>query len=94
MSQAKKFREHGKLRLSEYFKKFNENETVCVVREASVKCSFPKRIMGKSGKILGLRGSYYLVKLNDLNKEKTFIIHPVHLKLLNIKENKLIKKKQ
>jgi ribosomal protein L21E len=29
-----------------------------------------------------MRGRYYLVELNDLNKEKTFIIHPIHLRLL------------
>lgn len=76
-------RERGKIRLSEYFKKFNEGDPVCIVTEASVKCAFPKRIIGKSGKVSKKRGDCYLVQLNDLDKEKTFIIHPIHLKLLN-----------
>lgn len=82
MKIKKSIREKGKLKLSRYFKKFNEGDIVCAVSEASVRCSFPKRIIGKSGKVKGMRGRYYLVELNDLNKEKTFIIHPIHLRLL------------
>ena len=43
---------------------------------------FPKQLQGRSGVIEHTRGSSYIVKINDMNKEKTYIIHPVHLRKL------------
>jgi len=86
MGKRKTFRERGKLKLSNYFKRFNEGEDICVIREKSVKCAFPKRILGRSGKVIGKRGEYYIVRVNDLNKEKVFIIHPIHLKIIGQKK--------
>jgi ribosomal protein L21E len=83
MVTGKNIRQHGKIRLSEYFKKFKENDSVCIVREASVKSAFPKTLVGRSGKIISPRGKFYLVRINDQNKEKVYIVHPIHLKLLN-----------
>ena len=82
MLKRKKQREHGKIKLSRWFQEFKKGDRVAVVRELAVNPKFPKRLQGKSGVIDGKRGSSYIVKINDLNKEKTYIIHPVHLKKL------------
>lgn len=79
MSKRKNIKERGKVRLSEYFKSLKKGDRVAVKREQSVDASFPKRIQGRTGIIEGKRGSNYVVKLNELKKEKTFIVHPVHL---------------
>jgi len=80
--KGKRIREKGKIRLSNYFKRYVEGENVAVIKDASVSSSFPKRIVGRSGKVKGYRGSHILVELKEGNKIKTFIIHPIHLKKL------------
>tara|TARA_Y100000310_G_C20367722_1_gene662017 strand:+ start:222 stop:470 length:249 start_codon:yes stop_codon:yes gene_type:complete len=80
--KGKRIRQKGKVKLSGYFKQIEDGKKVSVVREFGVKAAFPKRILGKSGKIAGSRGKFKLVEIKDGNKTKTFIIHPVHLKLL------------
>jgi ribosomal protein L21E len=80
--KKKKIREKGKIRFSEYFKKLEEGQKVAVVREKSVKKSFPDRIIGKSGIVSGSKGSYKVIQLKDGNKTKEFLIHPINLKAL------------
>tara|TARA_Y100000034_G_C6542125_1_gene233894 strand:- start:1 stop:261 length:261 start_codon:yes stop_codon:yes gene_type:complete len=80
MVRRKSVRERGKLRFSEYFKSLKEGDKVAVVRERSETGSFPKRIQGRTGIVSGKRGKSYLVNLKEMNKEKQFIIKPIHLK--------------
>jgi ribosomal protein L21E len=80
--KAKKIRDKGKLKLSSYFKKIDDNSNVAIVKDTGVPSSFPDRIQGLSGKVVRSRGKYKDVLIKDGNKEKLFIIHPVHLKLL------------
>ena len=94
MGKKKSFRERGKIKLSHYFKRLDIGSDVCVVREKSVKCSFPDRVIGRSGKIIGIRGSHCVIKINDLDKEKIFIIHPIHLKKIMNLAPKIELKKQ
>ena len=75
-------KQHGKIQLSKYFADFETGDRVAVVRELAMTPKFPKTLQGKSGVIKDKRGNSYLVKINDLNKEKTYIIHPIHLKKL------------
>jgi len=82
MIKRKNKKEHGKIKLSRYFQSFNEGDRVAVVRELAIPTGFPKKLQGRSGVIANKRGSAYLVKIKDLNMEKTYIIHPVHLKKL------------
>lgn len=82
MLKRKSKREHGKVKLSKYFQEFKKGERVAVKRELSVQPKFPKQIQGRSGVVSGRRGNSYLVKIKDINKEKLYIIHPVHLKKL------------
>ena len=62
--KGKRIREKGKVRLSRYFKKFKTGERVGVVKALEVRAGFPKRIIGKTGKIKDMRGSYYLAEIN------------------------------
>jgi ribosomal protein L21E len=76
----KKMRTRGKLQFSRYFQKFKEGESVAVVVEPSIQSSFPKRLQGRTGKIEEKQGKVYFVKIKDQNKEKRFLIEPIHLK--------------
>ena len=71
-----------RLNLASIFKIFDKGDRITVIRELTCEPKFPKQIQGRSGVIESKRGSSYLVKIKDLNKEKTYIIHPVHLKKL------------
>jgi ribosomal protein L21E len=51
-----------------------------VVRELSQTPKFPKTLQGRTGVVDSKKGRSYVVKIKDLNKEKEYIIHPVHLK--------------
>jgi len=88
MIKRKRQRERGKIKLSRYFQEFKKGDRVGVIKELSVQPKFPKRLQGRSGMVSGKRGASYLVKIKDLNKEKTYIIHPVHLKKLKQVEKK------
>ena len=83
MAGRKKVRTRGKLMLSRYFQELGEGNRVALVREASIKCPFPKRMQGRTGIVIGKRGRAYVVLVNDLNMEKTFVITPIHLKKLS-----------
>lgn len=85
MAKRKPVRERGKIRFSEYFKKLDNGDKVAVKKEQSVENNFPKRIQGRTGTVIDQRGSNYIINLKELNKEKTFIIHPAHLKLVGKK---------
>ena len=80
MVNRKSIRTRGKLQLSRYFQVFKEGDNVSVVRERAVKSSFPVRLQGSTGVVEGKRGKAYIVKIKTQNKEKRFIIEPIHLK--------------
>lgn len=78
----KNIRERGKLKFSEYFKEIQDGERVAIVQEKSVPNNIPLRMVGLSGKVVSSRGEFKIVEIKDGNKTKSFIIHPIHLKLL------------
>jgi len=80
MSKRKKTRTRGKLQLSRYFQELETGDSVAVVKENSVKSSFPARLQGRTGIVVGKRGKAYILKIKDQNKEKEFLIEPIHLK--------------
>ncbi|MBU0894607.1 MAG: 50S ribosomal protein L21e [Nanoarchaeota archaeon] len=80
MVQKKKIKTKGKLKLSRYFQELKKGEKVSVKRESSVKSSFPLKIQGRTGVVEGKKGGVYIIKMKDQNKEKTFLIPPIHLK--------------
>lgn len=80
--RAKNIRAKGKIKLSSYFKKIDDETRVAIVDERAVRPNFPLRLRGMSGKTVGSRGKFKEVEVKDGNKLKTFVIHPVHLKVL------------
>jgi large subunit ribosomal protein L21e len=80
MIKGKPIRKKGKLQFSKYFQNLQEGDYVSVIREKSLQARFPKRLQGKTGIIRGKRGKVYIVKVKDGNKEKKFLIEPIHLK--------------
>lgn len=82
MIKRKQVRTKGKIKLSNYFQEFKQGDRIAVVRELATQPKFPKQLQGRSGIITGKRGKSYIVRIKDLNKEKTYIIHPVNLKKL------------
>ena len=80
----KNVRNRGKLSQRRFFQTFDAGEKVRLEAESSYQDGmyFP-RFHGKVG-IVGKRvGRCYEVKIKDFSKEKTLIIHPVHLVKLN-----------
>ncbi len=80
MVKRKNIRLRGKISLSSYFQKFKENDSVAVTKDVSLNSNFPKRLQGRTGKVIGKRGRAYIIKLKDQEMEKEYLIEPVHLK--------------
>ena len=80
MVNKKKVRTRGKIQLSRYFQELNKGDFVSVVKESAVQSSFPTRLQGRTGVVEGNRGKAQIVKIKDQNKEKRFLIEPIHLK--------------
>jgi ribosomal protein L21E len=80
MARRKKIRTRGKLSLSRYFQELKEGDSVAIAREPAVQSSFPERMQGRTGKVKGKRGRTYIVDIKDHEKEKTYLIAPIHLK--------------
>mgnify|MGYP001573655814 CR=1 FL=1 len=80
MVGKKSIRSRGKLQFSKYFQEFKNGESVAVIREMAVNSNFPKRLQGRTGKVEGKRGKVYIINIKDQEKEKRFLIEPIHLK--------------
>ncbi len=80
MVKRKPIRTRGKLQLSRWFQKLKKGDFVSVIKERSVESNFPKRLQGRTGIVEGKRGKVYIVKVKDQDKEKEFLIEPIHLK--------------
>ena len=79
MIKRKTLKNKGKIKLSRYFQDFEKGERVAVIKELALQPRFQQKIQGRTGIIIGKRGNSYILKIKDLNKEKIYIIHPVHL---------------
>lgn len=80
MVRRKEIRKRGKVPFSRFFQKFSDGDSVAVVREKSLNASFPERLQGRTGVVLGKRGRAYLLEIKDQTKPKQFLIQPIHLK--------------
>lgn len=80
MAKAKKASEKGKFSFTRYFQKFKEGDSVAIVRELSVKSGFPKRMQGRTGRVIKKQGAAYKVEIKDFNMPKKYLIRPIHLK--------------
>ncbi len=80
MLKYKNIHEKGKFSLARFFQKFKPGESIAVVKNLGFKFGYPKRLQGRTGKVLEKRGSAYYVEIKDLNKPKRYSIRPIHLK--------------
>ena len=79
----KRVRRRGKISLSKLFSEIKEGDRVALVRNPSFKASFPERLHGNTGKVIGKRGRAIILEVSDLGKKKTFIVKKIHLKKLS-----------
>lgn len=80
--KTKQVRTKGKISLSRYFQELKKGDFVAVVKELAIKAGFPSRLQGRTGKVEEKRGKSYVIVINDQNKEKRFLINPLHLRKL------------
>ena len=74
-------RSRGKISLTRYLQDFKLNEKVVLDAEPSFqKGMYYPRFHGKAATVTGKQGDCYVVKIKDGNKDKSLIIHPIHLK--------------
>ncbi len=67
--------------ITRFLQEFKIGQTVIIMPEPSSHKGMPfSRFKGKAGKIIGKRGSSYLVELKDGKMSKTIISRPEHLK--------------
>lgn len=77
----KKKSEKGKLSISSFIKELNTGEKVVLKAEPSYqKGMYFHRFHGKTGVVKAKKGRCYEVLVRDGGKQKTLIVHPVHLK--------------
>ena len=80
---TKERREKGKISISRFMQSFEAGQKVNLSIEPSFhKGSYHSRFIGKTGVVKGSRGRCYEVAVKDGGKEKLFIIHPIHLKMI------------
>lgn len=80
MRSHKRMRQRGKFSLMRFFQKFAPGQAVAVVRDLTFPFGYKKTLHGRTGRVVGPRGSAYCVEVNDLNKPKRYMIKPIHLK--------------
>lgn len=77
----KPLRSRGKISIRRYFSTFKEGERVGLAAEPAVqKGMYHCRFYGRIGVVEGKRGRCYMVSIKDGGKNKTLIVHPVHLR--------------
>ena len=80
MVKRKSNRTRGKISLSKYFQEFKKGDFVAITRERAINSNFPERFQGRTGIVEAKRGQAYLVNIKDKDKEKRFLVTPIHLK--------------
>jgi len=80
MVRRKEIRTRGKIQLSKYFQEFEEGAPVGIVKEKSIPNPLPKRMQGRTGIVESKKGRAYVVLMKDQNKDKRFIVNPIHLR--------------
>jgi large subunit ribosomal protein L21e len=75
------YKDKGKVPLSKYFQKLIIGDKVALKANLAVsKGMYFPRFHGKTGTVTGKKGFCYKVNVKDGQKQKTFNIHPIHLK--------------
>lgn len=79
----KALKQKGKINITQYFRKFQEGNTVQLILNPSFsEGSFDPKFYGKHGKVVGQRGRCYVVEIVDIAKTKRILTHPVHMRMV------------
>jgi len=82
---SKPRRSKGKISVKNFFQTFEEKEKVVLNAEPAVqKGMYFPRFYGKVGTIKKKIGKCYKLLIKDGKKEKTLIVHPIHLKKIKV----------
>ncbi len=74
-------RTKGKISVSRFLQSFKIGEKVKLKIEPAIqKGAYHPMFHGRVGVIKGKRGRCYEIAINDGSKQKTLIVHPIHLK--------------
>lgn len=77
---TKDINKKGKISITKYMQKFSEGDKVYLDMEPAVqKGAYHAKYKGKIGIVKNKSGECYGVNIKDGDKEKTLIVHPVHL---------------
>lgn len=72
--------ERGKISIKKYLQKLALGDKVCLKAEPAIQHGmYYPRFHGKHGTVVGKQGKCYVVKIRDKTKEKSLIVHPIHL---------------
>lgn len=67
--------------ITKFLQEFEVGQNVIISQEPSSHKGMPfPRFKGRAGKVIGRRGSSYLVEIRDINMTKTIISRPEHLR--------------
>ncbi|MCA9486319.1 50S ribosomal protein L21e [Candidatus Woesearchaeota archaeon] len=76
----KKVSEMGKVPIGRFLQEFEEGQKVLLKAYPSYhKGLFCLRFYGRIADVTGKQGDCYKVSLRDGGKQKTFVVHPVHM---------------
>ena len=82
---SKPRRKKGKISIKKFFQSFEKGDKVSLNAEPAVqKGMYFPRFHGKTGIIKKKIGRCYNLLIKDGKKEKTLIVHPVHLKKIKV----------
>lgn len=77
----KNVKDRGKINISRYLQTFQQGDKVNLSAEPAVqKGMYHPRFHGKTGLVISKKGSCYEIQITDGGKQKSLIVHPVHLR--------------
>jgi len=77
----KNVRDKGKISITKYFQEFNNGDRVLLSAEPAVHNGmYDPKYHSKVGIVKSKAGKCYNISIKDGGKEKTLIVHPVHLR--------------
>ncbi len=80
---TKKIKQRGIPKVNDLLKSFEIGDTVAVVINSAVHNGMPfHNFQGRTGKIIGMQGHCYVLKIKIGSTERKIISAPVHLKRL------------
>ena len=79
----KNVRQRGKVSINAYLQQFTAGDRVELKAEPAIQGGmYHPRFHGKVGTVEKQQGECYHVAIKDIRKDKTLLVHPVHLRKL------------